>query len=520
MIVILNTLLALTLPAFAQEPTPFTLDTVLVVPFEASNAELNEESLRVHSIIEARFADQFIIVAMDDVKTMDAGYSPKLYMEACPPGQHTGCSSVVGGHANVEWVVTGRLVEDGEGHGVQVAFIDIPNSKVVLEFSASLDGTNDLVFADGVANVLDKVISGAGQDQDIRGDLDEPDAQRQLDAAQDAMVAAGLTELEDSLGHLEANLDVEFEAPKVSREKLAELEGREDGAPWIRLNMGKEEYRRYRNSGKSLTTWRKMANGRFTQITARVAFGGGTGPYGQYFDGRYVLDDEDLEVIEVNRFQEVLPRAAFGVDMELGFGIHPWIDVGGAFAIRSGTFSYLFHQEVQNTPSDQIVIKEPEQATASTMMFGGRVTIAPLPTFGARPFLTTGIMYWQGTAVTSLVAPPEAIISPPADMELGALFKPNTALLLQLMPGGELSFGNGPVNLFVRGVVNIPLGGATVREDHGGAGALDTTPTPARAFAAGVGGQGGLLIRLGPLKKFAEDNDDFGDDMFFEEEDF
>jgi hypothetical protein len=483
-------------PVLAQDPGLFTLDTVLVAPFESANDVVKPESRRIETLIRDRLKRQYILVELEAIEKFDQGYDARTYMDSCPPGQHMGCAFVVGGRAGAEWTVTGKVADDLDGLAVKVSFIDITNSNVSLTFGVTLDGTNDDVFVDGVATVLDKIISGAAEEVDIRGSLDDPEARAALEAAQASMIASSLAELEDTLGEVEQQMMIEVEAPKLSRDDLRNLEGREDGTPWDNLEMSQSEFLRYRNSGKPLSDWRRLSNGRAGQLLARIAFGGGTGPFEQIFDGRYVLDDTDLQVIETSEFQEISNGGNTFVEFELGVGVHRWFEVTGLFGFRSAPYYFLFHQQVQNDDPDTIRIKPAEKDIVNSMHFGARMSFVPLTTYPVRPTVGAGFVYWMGTTLNQVV------VAPPAIKELPA----NSLFLIQLTPGGEVSLGRY-VNVFARAVVDIPLFGKTEQLYHDGASSLNPRPEPAREWTAGIGGQAGVQLRFGPFRKFNEEDD-------------
>ena len=163
---------------------------------------------------------------------------------------------------------------------LNLTMIDIRGSREVMAFGVVVGGQVDEaeVFT-GVARVYDQVIDGAFEEVDVRGDLDDPRIQAELDARRKEVISASLATLEEQRGAVVRETDIiRVEDPRLTRQDLSEYDEREDTAPWERLSMSRASYLRYQNSDTTLLQWRRRMRGRLGQVLLRVGFGGGAGP--------------------------------------------------------------------------------------------------------------------------------------------------------------------------------------------------------------------------------------------------
>jgi len=311
--------------------------------------------------------------------------------------------------------------------------------------------------------------------------------------------------METELGDVERlEIDRIKSVTRLSKEDLDEMEGREDGTPWDQLEMSRAEYRRYKISGLDLGRWRTRANGRAMQVLGRFGFSAGAGPYYQVFDGRYAMSNTDLSIVEVAQVQEAKTGPASMMEMELGFGVHKFVELVGVVGFQMSSFEFVIHPEVMGNLS---VLKDPTKQLVQTAVFGGRVNVIPMASYPFRPTMGLGVTSWKGSAISSFVDLtnlPIEVLDPPS------------RLLLQMLPGIETGAGSH-VNIFARMLLDIPVAGSSYVEFQEGAAALSERPTPSGEYGAGVSFQGGIQFRLGMNKKKSSD---IGPQLLYEDDDF
>ena len=506
-------LLATTSPAWGQdapvdapadEELVFNFDELIIGTLQAEGEATEADADRLHAALVARFAKNNPLIAIADVPRFEVqDYGADVYLRACPPGQYGDCALVVGQRSDAVWIVGGtvdkvvdELDDTKRNDKLTLFFVDIPNATIVATFTLVLDGSDDAAVIDGIARAYDDMVQGEYDTKDVRGDLGDPEAEAALQKARADRIAAALADLEAQLGDVIRGEVVRGER-KVTKEELDSYEDREELAPWERAGMKKNEYLRFANSGKSLGDWRRESTGRFGQVIARVGFGGGSGPYSQGYDSQVLLSGTNLQPIHTIQLSEVRRGGTGVVDLELGVGVAPWVEVMFAAGFRTGKVT-LSNAEYKQGDFFQPA-KESTQAL-NTSQLGVRAAFAPGVHWLARPTVGVGFAAWSGVGVEG---------SP----RLSSLPKPK-ATFLELLPGVELS-ASKTVNLFARGLFALPVGAAkTQLEELGGdyqtstTGAydddnarLDNPPIPGGAAGLGASVQVGLTLRFGPLWK-------------------
>jgi len=512
-------LLATTAPSMAQDAPPpelppedepaealvFNYDELLVTTVQPEAPATEADADRVHALIRGRFAQNNTMLAMADQPVFEVqGYDAQQYLRSCPDGQYADCALVVGQRGNASWVVgatVGKVADEFDPSvqqdRVTVHFVDVPNATVVATFSVVLDGTNDAAIIDGIARAYDRMVQGEYDARDVRGDLGDPEAEAALQKARAERIAASLAEMEEQLGDVIRGEVVRGEK-KVTKEDLDAYDSREEKAPWERVGMSKGEYLRFANSGKDLATWRREANGRFGQVLVRAGFGGGAGPYSQGYESAVLLSGTTLQPIHTAQVSEVRRGGTGIVDLELGVGVAPWVELMFAMGFRTGQVTLVNAQYKQGD-----VFLDPKESTQAlnTSQLGVRAAFVPGNHWIARPTLGLGFAAWSGVGVEG------------SNANLDPLDKPK-ATFFEILPGAELS-ASKTVNLFVRGLVALPVGAAKAQTDEQG-GDYQTATTgvydddEARLpYVPGAGSdpglsisaQVGLTLRFGPLWK-------------------
>lgn len=493
----------------------FKLDAVLVPKFYTDNPALDAEAARVQAALEANLAQRFLVVPMAAVPPFP-DYSADIYLRSCPKAEYIECSYLVGARAKANWVLVVRYkkpeARGDEGLPVaEVSIVDVNVARSILNFEAIVRPGQENEFAEGVANVLSRVIDGdAAAAVDIRGQVEDP---RVAWERRRAAAEAAAEDIESD-GKIEVSVqDLDFESglktPKITDADLARYDDRDDGTPWQRLDMSRQEYLLYKNSGKPLAEWRALAVGRKNRLLVRGSLGGGAGPFHQYFDGRWALDPNTLQTAEVEVHDRIQTAGTALGELSVGYGITPTVDVALRVAGRMGSYEYVLHQEVVGDP-EPVLERSPSDVPGA--QFGAHVTYAPFPWRTVRPLAVGGVSFWKGVSPDMIVALPVQVA------ELGP-FVPPSLILVEAGAGGELRMSK-LADLFVDGGALIKVAGpADVHLTSGGPGMLATRYVPEEP-AAGMG----FWLRVGITFRFALEPDankggfDI-DDIGYEDED-
>ena len=463
----------------------FDLDTVLVATFEVEDEFDQADADRLRERVQEALEGSYLVMGMEDVPAFD-DYTAEIYMRGCPPGQYVGCAFVIGGRADVDWVVAGEVSPLIEGFELRLSYIDVAQSKLLLDFTVTVDETNEDRFAEGVVQVMDSVVTGAVEQLDVRGDLEEPERERVEAEREREELGEELDEFDFDLGEVERSDDLGVRTRRVTNADLDVFDEREDLSPWEQEGLSRGSYKRYRNSGKTLEMWDHWGRGRFGQVLLSIQFGVDSGPYGQVFDAWYARDAATLQVVHQYVLQEQRRALTTNVEFELGVGILPWLDVGVFGGVRSGGYSYRFHQEVVGQTT---LPRDLDDTAASTWQLGARIGFAPLPTYVVRPTVHLGVFGWWGSEVTDYVQPPDFVEVLPR----------NSLVVLQMSPGGEVSIGRF-LMVFARFNLDIAIAGVStnVYEDpvnpSGASPSLSSLPTSV-ALGPGYGGSVGVTVR-------------------------
>jgi hypothetical protein len=207
----------------------------------------------------------------------------------------------------------------------------------------------------------------------------------------------------------------------------------------------------------------------------------GGGPWHQSYTGEVLLSAENLEPVDAVQLLEVRSASSMVGDLEVGFGVAPFLDVAFAAAVRNGVTDYALDEDVQ----DQIAVpSRPESFPMSTWQKGVRAQVAPFPRWPARPTGGLGLAFWSGSGI------PESFRFP--------RLEPPRATLLEVLPGVEAD-ATPIVALSLRGLLSIPLTSQYVRTTEIGEPLMTERPTPAADRGIGFAVQAGLLLRLGPV---------------------
>ncbi|TNE86547.1 MAG: hypothetical protein EP330_22675 [Deltaproteobacteria bacterium] len=484
----------------------FTLDPVLVADMRALDGLSKARADELEAALIERMNKSFLLVSLDDVGDYES-YTARAYVESCPASQLDGCAFVIGERADAMWVLIGSVEDNGDGHDVSVTFVDIEASRSLITVENRLQDGDDATWAGTMASVLNLIVEGAANEGDIRPDDEDAfEKSWQERRAQAERAAAELGEA----GGLETMVRIptrtEVKEPKVTKEEVAEYEETDATKPWERVGMSQGEFLRYRNSGMSLEAWKTRQLGRFGKVIARAGVGTGAGPYSMAYDGRWARDDQTLAVVHVTSFQEVYNGPSTFAELEVGFGVAPFLDVTGLIGFRTSTFEYYQHQETVGDPSPE---QSPTPRSMSTSHVGARATVAPMPYSKVRPIASAAFTLWKGRQVTDFYALPTPL---EADV-----YPAPTLMLLDIAPGIEVE-AHEMVSVFGRLGATIPLPGTKYWESDVGSG-LETLGTPRQKSGFGMAATVGVQFNYGLIKpkitvrdEFDEPEDDFDDE--------
>ena len=487
------------------------MDPVFVSRFETVGGIPKSEGQRLRGVLEQTLVRRFIVVDRADIPDYEE-YSAEVYLDSCPPGQNLGCAHVIGERAGAEWVVTGQVSPGEAGPKVTVTYLAVKDARVVFTFSAEVDPENEQVFANGVGDVLDKIVGGAAAEEDLRGKIVAPEDLARMERSRQEEIAASLAELDGELAVMDRSFSGrDIEPPKLTRDDLEKLRDREDVSPWERFGMKEREYLHFRNSGKSIQEWRRKKNGRFGQVLMSLGFGGGKLPFGHEYDARWALDSTTLEVIERDVYQEVNTVGGLFGEVEVGYGVTPYLQVTGGFNWRSGPYSYLFHSETED--ESLVVVNDPSVVNVSTWQVGGRLLFAPFPVWPARPVVIAGVGYWKGASVTDVLGEGNL----PASIATLEPFPAPSFVIVEAGLGAEADVAKF-LSLYVHGVWEQPLG-ERLWTVHTGAETLSKRGTPDHSDAGGLQVSAGVRVRIatGPrwpgARAAAATEEDLPDDL-------
>lgn len=481
--------------AHAQVDIKLEIEQVMPIPVQASERSLAADAEQIDRTMEAILGETQVLRSIDDVPRFEEqAYDARTYMASCPPGQYPGCMLVVAQRLDeIDWAIGGVLEPTDLGAGekqLTVHIIDVNGSREVMAFGVVVGGaTNDSEVLRSVAGLFDSVVAGLAEEVDVRGDLDDPMAQEAFEDRRQRLIAASLAQLEQQLGEV-IREDIamgRLEAPKLTRKDLEEYSDRDDTPPWQKLRMSRASYLRFENSGVSLVDWRRRLRGRLGQILLRANVGGGPGPWGLHHEGRWLrgFDVASGQFVDlaVRQYQEARYTGSSSLQLEVGFGVAPWVEVAGVFGLRNAPFTYRFKQDVDGEPA---IPGRLNQTPGGTNEFGGRVQFVPMPTYQVRPTAHVGVFSWQGVGLSP--DPPLVDLAAPK------------ATYLQLGAGAELSAGRY-LNLFLRGHKNVQLAGTFFDElQQGEVNRLENFEEPLRDARMGWGIQVGFQVRISLLK--------------------
>ena len=171
-VVRISPLIASALPlmvASSATAATFTLDPVLVADMRALDGLSEQRADELHEILEARIAEQFLTVSIDELADYES-YTARKYVESCPVTQLDGCAFVLGERGETLWTLIGTVEDNGDGHDVTVTFVDVEASRSLITVENVLSRGDEATWASTMTSVLNLIVEGAAGESDIRPD--------------------------------------------------------------------------------------------------------------------------------------------------------------------------------------------------------------------------------------------------------------------------------------------------------------------------------------------------------------
>jgi len=446
-------------PALAQDDV-FRLDPVFVSVFRTEDPRDEPIARAIERRVAARLGERHLVVPVGEVEGFE-DYSAEVYLRSCPRDRLSGCAYVIGTRAMAEWAVDGFVepLPDAPGRAlVETSITDIRRARTVVTFQIVLDGSNDAAWAEAVAGLVDR-LAAEGDPEDLR-DLSTAERER-LDglrraAEREAVVASLDALLGDGIQSAMRGLGREVRPVRITADDLERYRRSELTTPWDRLGVTPRQYRQLTNRGLSVAELRERLAGRAGRLLVRASVGGGYASGRVSYDARQAVEPSSSNIVAEQTTLAVLGGGGVGGELEVGFGVLPWLDFGVGWLSRGGQHDWLVHSESTERP------REPRARTTTTgaeTEIVGRLTIAPLPVGTARPLLTLGVSRWWGPSVERFVdfASLPTFQAPPRP----------AAVRLRGGLGAEIEV-HPNLALFGRAELVIPVAGTTIERSGSG----------------------------------------------------
>jgi hypothetical protein len=483
------------LPVAAQDLDDFPDDMesgeaqIFVAPFVAKNREATGLSGMLPSFLEAQLDrhPDLRVIRIDEAPRIH-DMTAEMYLETCPPGQSVGCSFVVAENAGANFALAGTVQALSTGARVEIVIIDVAAAREVLAFMVDLGQGDDERFAEGVAGVLVSVVRGeAGRVEDIRDLQEDPEADYSGAISQ----LSRLTQEIGDVTTLNVRRSTKIERPKLTEDDIADRMETEGLKPWDRVNMGPQEFMRWRNSGMSLEEWRQRTSGREMQLILRPGLGYGRGPVSAQYYGSYARGGADsLAVQEVYAWQSQIGGSGIVSSLAAGFGVTPYLEAGFQFGFAGGRYDI----EVQTkTVNNTAAPTKPTSHANGNLFLGPYLLGAFLPGSPIRPVVGMGFLYWKGTSIEQKETLPDAL----------PVFAAPTLFAIETKIGAEARISKA-VDVFIHIPITAVIGGSDAETRHQGGDCLeddgdpclDTSSGPAGVNPIGAGVLIGLQFRL------------------------
>lgn len=457
----------------------FDLDSVFVAPVRAQDSDRLTDARSMTAAIIDRLRPDHMLLLPEDVENFgrDRDLSARDYLLSCPVDRYVDCGFVVALRGGADRAVVAEWTLDGQ---IELSFLDVDQALVRLVLAVDPTTTD---VPEQVHGLLGGLLDGSDDLVDVRI---EPDASVDPDAfSADALRAAReeLDSMEQDL--LDRGDRKRGRAKKLTRADLEPYRGRDVQAPWEAAGLTADSWRRYKNSGRTLGWWKARAQGRQWELALSVTpITLGTGPWVQRYEAWYSIDPVSLQREDTYVMQDQERGLLRAWEFGLAIGFLPWMDA----QVYGGPVINTFRWRIQRiVPGDEQDIDPLQDRPVTTWRLGGRLNLAPFPTWPARPTLGLGATAWWGQDRANVLEVPADIPDLP----------PNRMVLLGIHPGVEADLG--PIlRVWARFDLEIPVsarvtqtflsGGANLPDDRPGVDAEDD--------GLSFGGAVGLTARI------------------------
>jgi len=486
--------LLLAIPAAAAdplEPEVFRLDAVFVSVFRTPDEALSERARAIERGLVDKLQERHLVVPLERVAGFD-DYSAETYLLACPQDRWDGCAYVIGDRGRADWAVSGVVTREVEtGLMVQTSIIDVKGSRTVVQFAVTVPDDDQESYAEAVASFIDRLSAGERTPESAEVD---PALEAQKRRLEKEAIAQGLAALEEELGALDISEEgFDLDAPRLTDADLQRYRDRDSVTPWESLGMTAAQYKRMRNRGMDVQSFRARLKGRQGKVLVRGSLMAGGGPNQVNTDLRWAIDASNGQVVRTEVFQEVVGGWSFGAMGEAGLGVLPWLDVSVFATTEVGSIRWVLHPE---TVQDPRVPDEPVVQPVGAVAVGGRATVALFPDLEVHPTVGGGVALWFGPGLFRVVDPasvPQANFPDPAQV-----------LVVHAGPGVELE-ASKEISLFARLELGVPIAGSGLVRETSGDASLQYPGTPLGSSGVGVRGAAGIQVAFGPLWGKADD---------------
>ncbi len=480
-----------------EEPT-----RVFVSEFQALNAEAGSLAalLSGYLVGDLDRRSEFDAISADEAPDIQ-GYSASIYLLSCPSGEYVGCAYVIGDSVDAEYAVAGTVEAFSDSTRVRISIVDVSDSREALSFEVDLGLGDDERFAQGVADILQAVVSGEqGAVVDIREDGEE------VPADHDA-VNAQLEALAEEMGGVEmisSGGDRSVSRPEYTLEDLSMDMATDAAKPWEVLGMSPGEYVEYKNSGLTVNGWRQLAMGRKGQFLFRGAPRFGFGPYDTEYRGWYSIDPNTFAVLEARAWQARKSAAVGGAQLWLGYGLLPYLEVDLGFGVTTG--QYQMH--IQKEQPDEAPTERPgEDFPAMNLVASARILAVPWVTKKVRPIGGAGVSVVLGEGNAQNLLPGGGTSLPS--------FDGSHLVMAQGIGGVEVSLNS---RMDVYGIVPMSflVGGWPVREYESGVpGTVQSYQSPPEPSLMAIGVELGITVHMmGALRVGETSRSDWGEESY------
>jgi len=465
---------------------------VFVAPFEPTHPEAAGLSVMLPDFMGQQLDARrdITVVTLDEIGTV-ADVPARTYAASCPDGEFVGCAFVLAEAAGAELAITGQVTAYGNNTLVDVHLVEAANARELITFQVHYGPGDDLVFAEGIARVVQAVIRGdIGEESDIRSQGRTGPVGPDIDQA-----TSDLSELDGEIGGVDS-LDVRDEGivarDEYSMDDFASDLESEGTKPWERLDMSAREYLRYKSSGKPLYEWRELSQGRKGQILVRGFGGFGRLPtYGAYY-GRVALSAQTLDVAEVYAWQTAQNGSGGLLGGSIGYGITPELEVGLNVGFGTGRFSVDIHRVTEGDFSSA----PPAGDYLNQALFAGpQVLYAFFPTATFRPVVGGFLTAWLGSSVDNHVLPPVELPNG-GDAQVGSFSAP-TSIVAGALGGFELQMGE-TIDLWAHVPVGAVVASLNAPDSYeSGGGILEDLETAPEQGVAATAVHVGIQVHIG-----------------------